>query len=93
MTAVPYVRANQTRGRCDQVGVVQRLSAIGQERDVFQASPNSMPSSQCASIHCPTRYAVAVVNLLQPDSRGNHNVFHFSNVLNSSIGVGIERLD
>jgi hypothetical protein len=93
MTVVPDVCGDQTRGRCDQVSVVQRVSAIGQDSDVFQAGPNPMPSIQSASIHRPTRYAVAVVNLFQADSRGDHNVFHLGSVLNGNVGVGVERLD
>ena len=50
-----------------------------------------MPSIERTPIDRPTRYAVPVVNLLQRDARGHHNVFHLGSVLNSNRGVGIER--
>lgn len=52
-----------------------------------------MPSIESASIDCPTRQAVTVVNLFQPDTGGHHDIFHLAGVLNSNIGVGVERLD
>jgi hypothetical protein len=52
-----------------------------------------MPSTDATSIDCPTRYAVTVVNLLQRDARGHHNVFHLGSVLNSSVRIGVKRLD
>ncbi len=52
-----------------------------------------MPSIESTSIDRPTRYAVTVVNLLQRDARSHHNLFHLSSVLNSSVRVGVKRLD
>jgi hypothetical protein len=52
-----------------------------------------MPSIESTSIDCPTRYAATVVNLLQRDARGHHNVFHLGSVLNSSLRIGVKRLD
>jgi hypothetical protein len=34
-----------------------------------------------------------VVNLLQRDARGHHNVFHLGSVLNGSLRIGVKRLD
>jgi hypothetical protein len=52
-----------------------------------------MPSIESTSIDCPTRYAVTVVNLLQRDARGHHDVFHPGGVLNSSVRIDVKRLD
>src|SRR5712692_1591849 len=52
-----------------------------------------MPSIESTSIDCPTRDAVTVVNLLQRDARGHHNVFHLGSVLNRSVRIGVKRLD
>ena len=52
-----------------------------------------MSSLEPTSIDCPTRYAITVVNLLQRDTRGRHNVFHLAGVLNSSVRIGVKRLD
>jgi hypothetical protein len=52
-----------------------------------------MPSLESTSIHCPTRDIVTVVNLLQRDARGYDNLFHPGSVLNSSVGIGVKRLD
>ena len=87
------MRANQTRRCGDQIGVVPCLRAIRQQRDVLEASPDTMASIQSTLIDCPTRYAVTVVNLLQSDARGHHNVFHLGRLLNSRLRIGIQRLD
>ena len=63
MTAAPYLRADQTRGCCNQVGVVPRRRTIGQHRDVFQPGADAMYSFERASIDGPTRYAISVVNV------------------------------
>jgi hypothetical protein len=34
-----------------------------------------------------------VVDLLQRDARGQHSVFHLGSVLNSSVRIGVKRLD
>jgi len=52
-----------------------------------------MPAIEGASIDCPARYAVTVVNLLQRDARGHNNFFHLGSVLDSSVKIGIKRLD
>ena len=52
-----------------------------------------MPSVESTPIDCPTRDAVTVVNLLQSDARGYHDIFHLRGVLNSSGWIGIKRLD
>jgi hypothetical protein len=52
-----------------------------------------MSSVEPTPIDCPTRDAVTVVNLLQSDARGYHDVFHLRSVLNSSVGIGVKRLD
>jgi hypothetical protein len=52
-----------------------------------------MPSIESTPIDCPTRYAVTVVNLLKRDARRYHNVFHLGSVLNSSVRIGVKRLD
>src|SRR5829696_6679120 len=52
-----------------------------------------MPSIESTSIDCPTRYAVPMVNLLQREARGRHNVLHPGSVLNSSVRIGVKRLD
>jgi len=48
---------------------------------------------QSTSIDCPARYAVTMVNLLQRNARGHHNVFHLGCVLNCSARIGVKRLD
>jgi len=88
-----YMRADQTRGCRDQISVVACLRTVRQQRDVFQPSADPMPSGECTSIDCPTRYAVPVVNLLQRDARGRHDVFHLGSVPHSSVGSGVKRLD
>ena len=52
-----------------------------------------MPSFESTSIDCPTRYAITVVNLLERDARRHHNVFHLGSVQNSSVRIGVKRLD
>jgi len=52
-----------------------------------------MSSIQSASIDCPSRDAVTVVNLLQGHARGHDDVFHLGSVLNSSTRIGVKRLD
>ena len=52
-----------------------------------------MSSIQSTLIDCPTRYAITVVNLLQRDARGHHDVFHLGSVLNSRVRIGVKRLD
>jgi hypothetical protein len=93
MTAAPYMRADQTRGCRNQVGVVPRRLTVRQQRDVFQPGADAMSSLEPTSIDCPTRYAITVVDLLQCDTRGRHNVFHLAGVLNSSVSIGVKRLD
>src|SRR5215472_16244249 len=72
----PSMRPDQTRGCRDQISVVPCLFTVRQQRDVFQPRTDTVPSIESTSIDCPTRYAVTVVNLLQRDPRGHHNVFH-----------------
>ena len=52
-----------------------------------------MPAIEGASIDCPARYAVTVVNLLQRDPRGHHNVFHLGSMPNSNVRIGFQWLD
>ena len=52
-----------------------------------------MPSIEGASIDCPTRQAIAVVNLLQHDARGHDDAFHLGSVVQRSVRIGVERLD
>ena len=51
------------------------------------------PPIEAASIDCPTRWAIPVVNLLQRDARGHDNVFHLGSVVHSSVRIGVEWLD
>jgi hypothetical protein len=52
-----------------------------------------MSAIECTVIDCPTRYSVTMVNLLQRNARGHHNIFHPVSVLNSSLRIGVKRLD
>jgi hypothetical protein len=52
-----------------------------------------MPAIECPAIDCPTRYSVTMVNLLQRNARGHHNIFHRGSMLNSSVRIGVKRLD
>jgi len=52
-----------------------------------------VPSIEAALIDRPTRWAIAVMNLLQRDARGDDNVFHPSSVVQRSVRVGVKRLD
>ena len=52
-----------------------------------------MPSIEGASIDCPTRWTITVVNLLERDARRHDNVFHLGSVVYSNVGIGVERLD
>jgi len=87
------MRADQTRGCRDQIGVVPCRATVRENSDVFEPRTDTMPSIESTSINRPTRYAVAVVNLLQGDARGRHNLFHRGSVLNSSFRIGVQRLD
>ena len=93
MTAAPYMRADQTCGGRHQVGVVPGLLTVRQQCDVFQPGADAMSSLEPTSIDCPTCYPITVVNLLQRDTRGRHNVFHPGRVLNSRVRIGVKRLD
>ena len=88
-----YMRADQTRGRRNQVGVVPGLCTVRQQCDVFEPGADAMSSLESTSIDCPTRHAITVVNLLQRDTRGRHDVFHLAGVLNSRVRIGVKRLD
>jgi hypothetical protein len=87
------MRADQMCGCRDQISVVPCLLPIRQQRDVFKPGSDAMPSIEPASIHRPTRYTITVVNLLQRDAGGHHDVFHPGSVINSSVRIGVERLD
>jgi len=52
-----------------------------------------MPSFECTPIDGPTRYAVTVVNLLERDARGHHNVLHLGGMLHSSVSILVQWLD
>jgi hypothetical protein len=52
-----------------------------------------MSSIERTAIDCPTRYAVTMMNLLQREARGRHNVFHLGSVLDSSLRIGVKRFD
>jgi hypothetical protein len=52
-----------------------------------------MPSIQATAIDCPTCYAVTVVNLFQRNTRRSQDIFHAGSVLNSNVGIGIERFN
>ena len=52
-----------------------------------------MSSIQSTPIDCPTRDAVSVVDRLQRDARGHHDVFHPGSVQNRRVRIGVERLD
>ena len=87
------MRAYQTRSRGNQISVVPRRPPVGQQRDVFQPGADTMASVEGASIDCPTREAIPMVNLLQRDARGHENVLHLGRVAHRNIRIGIERLD
>ena len=87
------MRADQTRGCRNQIGVVSRRRSIRQLRDVFQSGADAVSSLEPTSIDCPTCYAVPVVDLLQRDPGGRHNVFHLAGALNGRVRIGVERLD
>src|SRR5689334_11712285 len=87
------MRADQPRSCSDQISVIPCRRTVGQQRNVFEPSTDPMPSIESTSIDCPTRYAVTVVNLLHRDARRHHNVFHLRSVLNSSVRLGVKRLD
>lgn len=76
-----------------QIGVVPGGRAVGQHRDVLQSGTNPMASVEGAAIDGPARHAVAVVNLIQLDARGDYNVFHCGCVLDGRIEIEIQRLD
>ena len=52
-----------------------------------------MPSFEGAPVDCPTRYVVAVVNLLQHDARRRHDFLHLGSPLDSGVWVRVKRLD
>jgi len=87
------MRTNQLGGCSDQSRVIPCLRTVRQQRDIFQSSTDTVPSIEPPSIDCPTRYAVSVVNLLQGDARGQHDIFHASRVLNSNLGIEVKRFD
>jgi hypothetical protein len=87
------VRADQTLGCGNEVGVVFCLLSVGQQRHVFEPGADAMSSLERASIDGPARDAITMVDLLQRDTRGCNNVFHPGGVLNSNVGIGVERLD
>ena len=93
MIAAPYMRADQTRGGSNQVGVVPGLLAVRQQCDVFEPSADAMSSLEPTSIDCPTCYPITVVNLLQRDALGRNDIFHPGRVLNSRVRIGVKRLD
>jgi len=52
-----------------------------------------MASIESTSIDRPTRDAVTVVNLLEGDACGHHNLFHCGSVMNSGGRIGVKRFD
>ena len=52
-----------------------------------------MSSIQSTLIDGPTGYAVTVVDLLEGDARGHHDVFHLGRLLNSRLRILIQRFD
>lgn len=74
--------ADQTRGGGDEIRVVACPLAIRQQRNVFQADTNAMASLQRTLIDGPTRDSITVVNLLERDARGRHDVLHRGSMLN-----------
>jgi hypothetical protein len=52
-----------------------------------------MSSIQSTLIDGPTRYSVTVVNLLERDARGHHDVLHRGSTLNSRVRILVKRLD
>src|SRR5690242_12244498 len=87
------MRADQTLGCGNEVGVVFCLLSVRQQRHVFEPGADAMSSLERASIDGPARDAITMVDLLQRDTRGCNNVFHPGGVLNSNVGIGVERLD
>jgi hypothetical protein len=69
------------------------MRTVRQQRDILQPSPDTMSSIDGTPIDCPTRNAVTVVNLFQRDASRHHNVFHLGSMFNSSVSVGVERLN
>jgi hypothetical protein len=90
---VQLMCAYQTRGCRDQIGVVPCRFTVRQQRYVFKPSTNTMPAIKSTPIDGPTRYAVTVVNLLQRNARGHHDIFHLGCMLNSSVRIGVKRFD
>jgi len=52
-----------------------------------------VPSIEAASIDRPTRRAITVVNLLQPDAGGDQYGFHLGSVVQGIVRISIKRLD
>ncbi len=84
---------DEMRGGGHQICVVPCFRSVGEDVNVFQTGANSVASFKSPPIDGPTGNAVAVVYLLQGDSRRKHNVFHGFRVENRCAGVGVERLD